>query len=251
MVSENLLFQGFGVVALTLGAFMLYGGYQNRRTAARVTNTERTPIADARPGDGPVEVKGTARPTDEGTLGAPIDGTEGMVVETEIEEWTSTNNGGGAWTLEHEQVETRPFLVEDDSGTALVEVPDGATVVTDRTSHTVGASDETPQGVKEHLGTIDGVSVFTHEKRRYQQGAIEPDEEVYVLAGPTGGGAGWDGPDVTLGGETRPEDVVVSDLSEDRLVSEKRSEGLRWLAFGAFASFIGIAFVLVPLLAQG
>lgn len=245
-----------GAIVFGIGALVVGKGLSQRGEGTEMAERERSDIAAVRSGDGLVEVSGTAEATEAGTLAAPIADTEALVVTDVVEEQrtqekleaSSSNRTQQALVTIHEATRTRPFLVSDGTGTALVEVPAEAETPTETTAHKVGEGEAPPQAVRETLEALDGFEAAPEERRIYHQSVIEAGEEVYVVAEPTAPDDGWGGPDITLTGETAPEDVIVSSHSEEALVDAKQQTGNVTLAPGIIVALFGLFIFIIPFL---
>lgn len=255
MVSGTLILGGFGAVVVLIGAAIVRQGYLERRTASAVADHDPRPIESLTPGDGAVAVDGTARPAGEGTVDAPIAGTEGVVVDTEVAKFipgspgnAAERTGGGSdprrrdkWRYRQEVVERVPFVVEGEDAEVRVEVPTEANVDVARTSkRDVRDVDDPPPAVQEFLADGGEDVILTDStKYRFRQGAVEPRQPVYVLAQGVEETTGWDGPDVTLTGDGAPSDVVVTTREQDRMAEEATSGTLAKYVVGAVVFLVG------------
>lgn len=127
-----------GLVGTLAGAVLVYHGASNLRPAYRVFAEDPVSVRDLVYQDGPVEVRGTAKPHDGQGVEAPFSGTACLVCEYETEEWQSSGNSGSRRTLDEGSM-AAPFLVEDDTGTVRV---DGQAA----TLHVYGGVESAPPG---------------------------------------------------------------------------------------------------------
>lgn len=67
----------------TLGLLLAYGGVRSTWHLVASRSVTREPIGSLGPGDGAVEVGGTARPAD-GTVTAPLSGAESIAYRVEV-----------------------------------------------------------------------------------------------------------------------------------------------------------------------
>lgn len=271
----TLAFMGLGGVAMVVGGGVIYKSHQSRQSAADVEAIERTDIADLTPGDGLVEVQGKARVGDGGTIDAPIAGTEGVVVETRIGEHVGyrdaddgtidandsfdehDHDGKGIavgsskteerWTQVHADFSAVPFRVDDGTGEAIVEVsgPAYAKLEHERRNR-IDADEPTPEGAREYLREVPDVNADVDAARTYQQTAIEPGEQVYVLADvverDTDGGTG-----LVLTDDENADDAVVSDTSKETVTDHEAAGSLIGYAMGAVFLLIGLGVFAIGL----
>lgn len=173
--------------------------------------------------DGPLEVTGTATPTDDLTpFTAAVSRTTCVVCEIQAQKY-ETDQHGGSWNTIESRTSVRPFIVESPVGDIRVE-PDGANLVLDEeivasvdsgeeaTGYTAAFFDAV--GVKRRTGSLDvGVTDIEYGgKYRVREARVDVDEVVYVA-----GHAMTD--DATVGGYGGP-DAVVREQT-DRSLSQR------------------------------
>jgi hypothetical protein len=141
--------------------------------------------------DGPVEVEGTATPSD-GTIESPLTKTPCLAYEYEIEELQSSGKNS-SWNTLDEGRGTVPFRLEDETASVRVD-SEGATLAlsTDATAE-VGGGEPEPERVREFLETesdldsqntsfdLGPLSLATGNDRKYHERRLDPDSEAYVL----------------------------------------------------------------------
>lgn len=182
-------------LAVVLGVVVAVLGWRSGATARAVSDT---PVSDVASVDEPgvVALHGAARKPDFTGNRAPFSARNYLVAEWEVEEWRESDSGSHWSTLGtgHQAV---PFVLEDATGTVPVDVSDAASVTVDpdrmHERHEVAPDDRPPQAVRVFETKTDSISeqrdsnmnfIDTGRKegtRRYSEGLITPDEEVYVL----------------------------------------------------------------------
>lgn len=258
----NIVFLVAGVLCSALGAWLLYTGRTRKRQRDLMESTATSRISTLT--EGPAEITGTAKPTEEhGTAPAPFTGEDCLVAEWEVEEWDEDDDGGRWWS-KGQGVDGVPFLLEDDSGEVLVR-PQGATTEIDRSDRQtleVGSTDPQPETIQQFIARADtpgqpdrpliaALDWGTQEgDRRYTQRLVRPGEQVYVY------GTVQQKPEDehVWGGNVRnmliqklPEDAtgeeplfLISDKSEEELVADRSLATVRIVA-GAVAGLLGVA----------
>ncbi|MFC6953825.1 GIDE domain-containing protein [Halorubellus litoreus] len=182
-------------LAVVLGALVAGYGWRSGVTARALSNT---PVSDveALTEPGPVALHGVARKPDFTGNRAPFSARSYLVAGWTVEEWRESDSGSRWSTLAtgHEAV---PFVLEDDTGTVAIDFSEDADVTVDpdrmRERHEVAPDDSPPRAVKVFETKTDGIpeqrgsnlNVLDTERRdgtrRYSEGLVTPDEEVYVL----------------------------------------------------------------------
>lgn len=246
-----------GIVVLFLilfGVISLYGGWQRYQSRRLVQDT---PTETARSmAAGRTELEGRALPRGKPFFQPFGDGTA-VVGYYRIEEYEKDSDDEGSdWKTKEFNEFTDPFFLEDETGRALIDADDGVDLeISDEntTRITVGSTEEEPDVVKEFLrnhssmGVPDsGLSgVVFGEKRRYTQKVIPPGEDVYVFGGatprPDTEGANAEG--LVVGEEESTGRFVVSDMSEDTLVSQYGWSALGIIALGVV--LLALAFYII------
>lgn len=263
-----------GLVTLALGALLTIGGawlaytsYKRRRQRQLMESTETSTIRSIT--DGPVEIVGTTKPSDEGGVRAPFSEDTCLVAEWRIEEWEESGKHS-SWKTVGSGVVGAPFLVDDGTGEVLVRPKPGATVDIDTAAEaqiSVPGPEDPPEPIREFLA-LSGTPGPSNQAlikaldwgnqvgdRRYDQHLIRPGEEVYVHGTAVkrdGSENVWGGGPETLEirAVTSDDDVeeagmfLVSDHTQEELVSDRRYAGVR-LAFGAVLLVAGLLFLVI------
>lgn len=244
-----LLFPGLGLAMLVLGGALVQKGRFYSRQAERVAETEVTDVASLERGT--VAVEGTARVDEEaGTVATSLTGEEALVSHSKVVARPdhADDDAMGRRTL-HEEQQAVPFRVEDATGSVRVDPPGEADVRLDENVATeFGAGDPDVADLADdaEAAASGAVSVGSaiqprHKndyRRRYEQAALTPGEDVYVL-GEAVDGAGRDGSDVELLGGDRPEQFVVSDEGREAVQSGGQIGAYLAYAFGGVLGVLG------------
>jgi len=254
---EKLAISGFSMIFVVVGLLLANKGRKRRAKSQRIAETETTPIRQLQPGT--VEIKGVAKPADEaGALESPISKGEALATYVEVEEWESSGQGGGSWTTKHEDQTAVPMIVDDGTGEVRVELPPDGTLNVETIQTKVGPGDEPSEPIKRYLEAEDAIGEASRgslgplnygDRRRYSEGMIEPNEEIYVLGRAREERAGWGERNFVIDEPTDAGDFVLSDKSESQLVTEGKRGGLFYLGFGGLFALVGSVFAVAPWLA--
>lgn len=248
-------FVGMGFLTLGIGLYLVRTGQRQRRKKAKIASTETTQIRNLGPGT--AEVKGAARPADDGSvLRSPITKSDALATYVSVERYDSGGSqSGGSWKTIYEDTKSVPMLVDDGTGELRVELPqDGQlNVELDRTR--VSGGDEPPERIRQFVEREEAIDqaargdglLSVGERRRYSEGMIEPGEDVYVL-GNARQASGWEGPTYAIDEPTASGEFILSDKSEKQLVREAKWSGILLLAIGVIAAGVGGIITLAGLL---
>lgn len=244
---------GGGVIFL-IGAIIALVNIKNMKRRSRIIATPTSPIAQAA-GNGPVEIKGRVVPGDQGVVMAPFSGRTGVWVKIQVQEYRSSGRSG-YWATLLDELDHRPFYVDDASGQLARIDANGANVIVD--THTVASSgmfsDAQPH-IQQFLASR-GISTTSwigmNKRMRFSEQVILPDGPIYAI-GPS---RREPGPPVNdgyrmvpgnqlvmyaLGGDG-PGELIVTNRTEEQLVSKLFwgfAGGLIAAGFGLFMAFGG------------
>lgn len=219
-----------GVVGVLAGVVLAYHGASNLRPAYRVLSEEPVSVRDLVYQEGPVEVRGTARPHDSQGVRAPFSGRMCLACEYETEEWQSSGNSGSWKTLDEGSV-AAPFLVEDDTGTVRVDGP-AATLHVEADQLRVPGGESPPERIARYIELTDGVEqqddsidlvvteLDTGNDQRFTERRVLPGDSLHVYGGVESAPPGEWGTDLV--------DAVVTDSGADLVVSDTTERGTAW-----------------------
>ena len=144
-----LLILGTGLVLV--GMILVLSNLRNVARRKRILATPTSPISQAM--GGPVEIKGNIVPSEKGLVEAPLSGRQAVWTRVTVEQYRSGSDGNpGGSSIVLNEVNGRPFFVDDNSGEVARIIPDGANVVLDQQS--IGSSGQfldPPPGFEEFL----------------------------------------------------------------------------------------------------
>jgi hypothetical protein len=130
-----LLILGTGLVLV--GMILVLSNLRNVARRKRILATPTSPISQAM--GGPVEFKGNIVPSEKGLVEAPLSGRQAVWTGVTVEQYRSGSDGNpGGSSIVLNEVNGRPFFVDDNSGEVARIIPDGANVVLDQQS--IGSS---------------------------------------------------------------------------------------------------------------
>jgi hypothetical protein len=144
-----LLFLGAGLALA--GMSLALSNLRNVARRKRILATATSPISQAM--GGPVEIKGKIVPNEKGLVEAPLSGRQAVWTRVMVEQYRSGSDGNpGSSSIVLNEVNGRPFFVDDDSGEVARIIPDGANVVLDQQSiGNSGQFHDPPPGFEEFL----------------------------------------------------------------------------------------------------
>lgn len=123
------LFFVFGFILVLIGGIIAGLNWKNMKKRRRILDTPTSRISEA-PGNGPVEIKGVITPGEYGMIQTPFSGRPAVWARIQVQEWRSTGRSG-YWATLLDEIDSRPFYVDDQSGQmARVDVA-GANIVVD------------------------------------------------------------------------------------------------------------------------
>lgn len=259
MAAENVFFifklvwSAFSLMAVGAGLYTINRGRKARAQSKRIAATETTQIQDLQPGT--AEVKGTAHPAEDASVTkSPVTDADALATHVTVEKYQSDPEGGGNWRTIHEIESAEPITVDDGTAEVRVELPPEGGLNLDLIEQTVGSGEEPPEPIRQFVeqeADLDEATrtdlglVSVGERRRYSEGVIEPGEEVYVL-GRVRETADWDGQDHVIDEPTQSGDFVLSDKSEETLVTEGSWGGGFMLVVGGVLATGGALFAIGP-----
>jgi hypothetical protein len=182
-------------IAVVLGLVVAALGWRAGATARAVSSTSVSDVASVDE-PGLVALHGAARKPDFTGNRAPFSARNYLVARWMVEEWRESDSGG-RWSTKGIGHQSVPFVLEDDTGSVPVEISDDADVTVDpdrmRERHEVAPGDSPPSAVAVFETKTDGIGQRRESNmnfldrgrkegtRRYTEGLITPDEEVYLL----------------------------------------------------------------------
>lgn len=187
------------------------------------------------------EVVGTAETGQEGSLQAPFSGDDAVLSHNEVV-WKYRDTGGqGSSTWEHSwaTVESVPFYLRDETGSVRAEFDDPA-----RYEFAAETYEEKTPGIEEWAARQDFEDRRPRNvvSTRYEEGVVEPGDEVYVF-----------GEVVETDSEGEGDDLVVTAGDPDAMRAVVSTEGRKSPSVSAFSGSLlgGVLAVGATLLGLG
>ena len=244
-----------GVIGL-IGLIVTLINLKNVRRRKRIMDTPTSPIAQAT-GQGRVEVKGRVVAGEQGLLQAPFSGRHGVWVRITVQEHRSTGRSS-YWATIVNEVDLRPFYVEDGSGQRARVMPQGAEVILDAQNiANSGTFNDAPPHLQAFLAArgLSTTSFLGFNKRiRYDEQVLTVGDAIYAL-GPSQREPGPPVSDgyrmvpgsqlVMFAGQGGELELILTNKSEEQLVSK-----LLWGFVGGLITLgIGGLFILAGMVA--
>jgi hypothetical protein len=228
MVSQQLvevIFFGAFVIA---GLYFISIGLRELVVTYRILVTEPTPVTDLPTASGPVEVTGVAW-IHERTLKAPLTKRSCLAYEWAIQEKRTDEEGDTEWVTVDSGRENVPFVVEDETGSVLVDPRDAEFRL------------EKKRTVRRGLpGLSIGPFDFSFGRaRRYLETRLDPDEPVYVYGTVTPAPAESDDADRVDARIEEGQPFIVADGTESEVTLRVLGKAVVYVLGGA--AFIGVA----------
>ncbi len=144
-----LLFLGAGLILV--GLTLALSNLRNVARRKRILATATSPISQAM--GGPVEIKGNIVPSEKGLVEAPLSGRQAVWTRVTVEQYRSgSDTSQDTSSIVLNEVNGRPFFVDDNSGEVARIIPDDANVVLDQQSiGNSGQFHDPPPGFEEFL----------------------------------------------------------------------------------------------------
>ncbi len=245
-----LLFLGAGLVLV--GMSLALSNLRNVARRKRILATATSPISQAM--GGPVEIKGNIVPSEKGLVEAPLSGRQAVWTRVTVEQYRSGSDGNsGGSSIILNEVNGRPFFVDDNSGEVARIIPDDANVVLDQQSiGNSGQFHDPPPGFEEFLGmrglSSKGFFGFNKTMSFYEE-LLTPGDALYAR-GPSrrepgrpdnaGSGAAPLGQLVMYAATGTGGELILTNKTEKQLASRL----LRNFVIGITCTIVG-AFVII------
>jgi len=144
-----LLFLGAGLVFV--GMTLVLSNLRNVVRRKRILATATSPISQAM--GGLIEIKGNIVPSEKGLVEAPLSGRQAVWTRVTVEQYRSgSDTSQDTSSIVLNEVNGRPFFVDDNSGEVARIIPDDANVVLDQQSiGNSGQFHDPPPGFEEFL----------------------------------------------------------------------------------------------------
>ena len=175
-----LLFLGAGLVGM--GMILVLSNLKNVARRKHILATATSPISQAM--GGPVEIKGNIVPSEKGLVEAPLSGRQAVWTRVTVTQFNSGSGTTGGSSTVLNEVNGRPFFVDDSSGEVARIIPDGANVVLDQQSvGNSGQFHDAPPGFEEFLSArgLSSKSFFGFNKTMsFYEELLTPGDALYA-----------------------------------------------------------------------
>lgn len=245
-----LLFLGAGLVLV--GMSLALSNLRNVARRKRILATATSPISQAM--GGPVEIKGNIVPSEKGLVEAPLSGRQAVWTRVTVEQYRSgSDTSQDTSSIVLNEVNGRPFFVDDNSGEVARIIPDDANVVLDQQSiGNSGQFHDPPPGFEEFLNmrglSSKGFFGFNKTMSFYEE-LLTPGDALYAR-GPSrreqgrpnseGSGTAPLGQLVMYAATGTGGELILTNKTEKQLASRL----LRNFAIGITCTIVG-AFVII------
>lgn len=255
-----------GLAILGAGLFVASIGVGRVRLARRLRTAGPTPLGEVPDATGLVAFEGTARASDDGTLEAPISGTDCLAYAVQSRTRNRADADANAdadpdelWTHDGRASAGVPFVVDDGDDRVAVDPTDAvlslagwepdATAWTDRADLSADVRDRLaavglPGADAEPTG---GASASSDAGYQYRELRLEPGADVNVFGGSVVDDAARSPADdapVTVGGGDWFE---VSAGDRSTVIPDRHRSGSLYVIFGGLLAIPGLGFTLAGL----
>ena len=237
----------FGGIIFIIGGVIALVNLKNYKRRERIIATPTSPIAQA-PGNGFVEIKGRIAPSEQGLVQAPFSGRHCVWVRVTVQELRSSGRSS-YWHTVLNEVDGRPFMVDDGSGQQARVMPQNANVILERgVAATSGTFNDAQPHIQAFLHSrgLKSTGFFGFNKSmRFEEELLSPNDPLYAL-GPSRREAGPPVNDgyrmvpgsmlVMFAGVGPEGELILTNKTEEQLVSK-----LLWgFAGGLICAGIGL-----------
>lgn len=234
------------------GLLMLVIGLARYLRFGKIEDMTRTNIG-TQP-EGTVKITGSASAIDDTSLKkTPITGTESVIYELEVENRLSDSG----WSPAYKERGDATFLVEDSTGTAIVDSADfQGLFLEDECQSVVEKRIEARPEMIEILEQHEKLAPehFEWTKFRFTERVIEPEEQIHVIGEakrPAGSSSGQPRAHVEV---TCPDGLnkwtgpasAITDMSESDIVYQKQGTGLGLIGIGVIWTGLVAVFFWLP-----
>lgn len=161
------------------GALMVFFGAGHLWNYARMKRSDPVDIQHLDVPSGTVELTGTAQVHEE-TSRSPFTDTETLLCDWKAEYYSPSRQGSN-WNLLESGQTRHSFLLEDGTGTALVDIDGGSPYLQDTTTIEVEEDESPPPAIQEFLEATDEIDREHDRTRRYHESRLDPGNDVHVF----------------------------------------------------------------------
>ncbi len=219
------------------GALMVVIGVGHMGNYLKLKGTDPVDIRDLTVPSDEVELVGTAR-VHENTGRTPFTDTESLLYEWKVKEYrpspgssASSASSGSNWSLLDSGDQAHPFVLEDETGTVLVDTNGASPYLQTSTVIEVEGDESPPLPVAQFLQSTDEVDREHDRTRRYHELRLDPGGDVHVL-GPVRE-SGPQAVDAVIGVDNPDRAIVVGEDSLSTIIDKLKSENSQFIVTNA------------------
>lgn len=243
--SQTLLFISIGLV---LGPILFFAGLRwlsHKRLIENIPTSKIRSIAM-----GLVEITGKVIPIGNNLMKSPFANEDCVYYKYTVEKWVKTKDSH-YWRVVKSGKSETPFLINDNTGSVLVD-SSGANVEVTKTTYTSGSGKDPSPIIKKFLESrnLDYEGFFgINYKMRFREALIRPNDTLYIL------GTATDNPFKEDGSAQHSSDDImihngkgkiyyISDKSEKKVVTSYKIKSIAGLVVGALIIIVSINILL-------
>jgi len=166
----------FGVLP---GALMTIIGAGHLWNSARMKRSDPVDIQHVDVPSGTVELTGTAQVHEE-TSQSPFTNTETLLCDWNAEYYHPTHEGSN-WNRLTSGEARHSFLLEDETGTVLVDIDGASPYLRETTTIEVEAGEAPPPPIQEFIEATDEIDHEEDRRRKYYELRLDPGADVHVF----------------------------------------------------------------------
>lgn len=244
----------FGVLP---GVLMAVFGAGHLWNYARMKRSDPVDIQHVDVPSGTVELTGTAQ-VHEDTSRSPFTDTETLLCDWKAEYYSPSREGSN-WNLLKSGETRHSFLLQDETGTVLVDIDGASPYLQDTTTIEVEGDESPPPAIQEFLEASDEIDREHDRTRRYHESRLDPGDDVHVFGPICEPGSsvdavvGVENPDergITIGEDDLTWSTIVDKVNSDTdqfIITSAGETGAerQMLKMGAIWFGMGLVFLVV------
>lgn len=213
---------GLLLVGVLPGAFLIFIGVGHLWNYVRLRRTTPTDIRQVDSSSGEVKLTGTARVHNE-TSRSPFTDTRALIHKWKVKASSSSGSDGSSHPQLDSGEATHSFLLEDETGTVLVDTEGATPYLRTTTTIDVAPDASPPPSIAQFLQSTDEVDPDPDRTRRYIESRLDPGSRVHVFGPIREPRSSDDCPpsvDAVVGGEESRRDRAMKDLTLSTIIAQ-------------------------------